>query len=272
MALRIIVGLVGIPIMFFLLYGCDSWGTPLAMTVFSIVSVYELLSATGFVKNKGMVLISILFSALVVPWGYFGSNPTFAYIALFVFVFLLFAIALLDNKTVTFEQICGAFFTGLFVPLAFSSVIRIREMNKGDFLVLLPFFASWFSDTFAYFTGIFFGKHKLAPAISPKKTIEGSIGGIVGAVAGCMIYAVVCHVWFRYEAPIAIYGLIALVGSCISQFGDLSMSFVKRKFGLKDFGKILPGHGGVLDRFDSVLFAAPAVEIMLTILIAFAVL
>jgi len=272
MALRIIVSLIGIPFVFLTLYVFPAWAVPLAITLISCISVHELLSATGFVKNKLMALSAIVFSALIIPWNYCGGDLMLAYSALFAFVFILFLIALLNNKTVTFEQICGAFFTALFVPLAFSSIVRIRCMSAGDFWVLLPFIVSWCSDTFAYFTGVFFGKHKLAPAISPKKTIEGSVGGVVGAIVCSCLYAFICSVFFHYEAPIFAYALIALIGSVISQFGDLALSFVKRKFGLKDFGKIFPGHGGMLDRFDSVLFAAPAVEIMLTVLISFAVL
>ena len=143
--------------------------------------------------------------------------------------------------------------------------------EAGNFLVLLPFMVAWISDTCALFAGIKFGKHKLAPALSPKKTIEGSIGGIVGTILGCMLYAVICRTVFQYEASLLGFAIIALIGAVVSQFGDLSMSFVKRKFGLKDYGKIFPGHGGMLDRFDSVLFAAPVVEILLTLLITVSV-
>ena len=125
--------------------------------------------------------------------------------------------------------------------------------GKGDIYVWLIFIISFCTDIFAYFTGYFFGKHKLIPLVSPKKTIEGSIGGILGSTVGCMILG---H-FFGMEMIHMV--VIGLVGSIIAQFGDLFASSIKRYVGIKDYGKLIPGHGGILDRFDSVILVAPFV-------------
>ena len=139
-------------------------------------------------------------------------------------------------------------------------------MRGGELLVLLPLVAAWGSDTFAYFVGVRFGRHKLAPVISPKKTIEGSVGGVAGAAA---LTVVVVMLFNRHSAIDLPYWVAAIIGACgavVGQLGDLSFSIIKRQTGIKDYGKIFPGHGGVLDRFDSVIFVAPVVELLLRVL------
>ncbi len=272
MAVRIIVGAIGLPLLFLTLYVFPSWALPFAISVISIIGVYEMLVATSFVKNKLLLIPTLIFSALVSPWVYFNIPYEFAYPVLFLYIFVLFSVALWNHKSITFGELAGTFFSGIFIPLALSCILRIMKWEYGVYLVLLPFICSWVSDTFAYFAGKFFGKHKLAPTISPKKTIEGSIGGLIGAVLGTVIFVLVCRTWFDYSPSIFPLAIVGLIGGGISQFGDLCFSYIKREFGIKDYGNIFPGHGGVLDRFDSVLFAAPAVEVMLTILHSFSIL
>ena len=140
-------------------------------------------------------------------------------------------------------------------------MVLLRYLTNGAYLFLLPFIGAWVCDTFAYFTGRFFGKHKLAPAISPKKTVEGSIGGIVFAVAVFAIYGAILSA--RGLTPN--YLALCLAGffvSILSQIGDLALSLVKRECGIKDYGRLFPGHGGVLDRFDSVIATAPIILIL----------
>ena len=140
-------------------------------------------------------------------------------------------------------------------------MVLLRYMENGVYLFLLPFIGAWVSDTFAYFTGRFLGRHKLAPIISPKKTIEGSIGGIVFAVGVFALYGVI----LSSRGLIPNYLALCLAGlfvSILSQIGDLALSLVKREYGIKDYGKLFPGHGGVLDRFDSVIATAPVLLIL----------
>ena len=146
-----------------------------------------------------------------------------------------------------------------------SCLLRLRLLgNLGPALVFLPLAISFGSDTFALFAGMLCGKHKLAPKVSPKKTVEGAIGGLIGGVIGVTLLHLIAsslgRIILQSPLQILVYGI---VGSAISQIGDLSFSVIKREFGVKDYGNLLPGHGGILDRFDSVTFAAPAVWLTL---------
>ncbi|MEF9958427.1 MAG: phosphatidate cytidylyltransferase [Niameybacter sp.] len=156
-------------------------------------------------------------------------------------------------------------FAPLYVGLLLSFILMIRGAEYGDFLVWLIFISAWGSDTCAYFTGKLCGKHKLAPILSPKKTIEGAIGGAIGSGIIAYIYTV-SYTQFAYpemgEKVIFIVGIV-FVSAILSQFGDLAASAIKRTLDVKDFGYIFPGHGGVLDRFDSILFVAPFIAIAL---------
>ena len=128
-----------------------------------------------------------------------------------------------------------------------------RYMQNGVYIFALVFVAAWMCDVFAYFTGRFFGKHKLAPHLSPKKTVEGSIGGIIFAVLGCMLYGLIVDLATDLHARYLVLACLGLSLSVISQIGDLWASLIKREHGIKDYSQMLPGHGGVMDRFDSIL-------------------
>ena len=145
----------------------------------------------------------------------------------------------------------------------------MRYTSNGKYIYLLVFIGPWVSDTFAYFCGRLFGRHKLIPEVSPKKTVEGSIGGILFTALGCVIYGVIINTML--DSPVSLtYGSLAVTGaivSVISQIGDLAASLIKRNYGIKDYGFIFPGHGGVLDRFDSVLLTAPILLIVSSLLI-----
>ena len=141
---------------------------------------------------------------------------------------------------------------GVAIPLAMSCLLRLRLLNYGGGLVLMPLVAAFMSDSAALFTGMACGKHKLASKASPKKTVEGAVGGLVGGALGMIVFRIG---WCM---------VIGLVGAFMGQLGDLSFSVIKRQCGIKDYGRLLPGHGGVLDRFDSVIFAAPVVWLIAT--------
>lgn len=158
------------------------------------------------------------------------------------------------------------FFAGVILPFFLASFVRLSLQPEGDYVVLLPFAAAFSSDAVALFVGSAFGRRKLAPSLSPKKTVEGAVGGLVGGVVVLMLYGLVVQVFFFCQINyfyLAIYGLL---GSVIAQFGDLAFSYIKRECGLKDYGTIFPGHGGVLDRFDSVIFCAPLLEFLVRVL------
>lgn len=142
-------------------------------------------------------------------------------------------------------------------------------MENGIYLVILPFVAAWITDSCAYFVGVTLGKHRIAPYLSPKKTVEGTVGGILGCMLGMLLYGGIIQFFFNIDANYVLLALLGMIGALAAEFGDLSMSFVKRQFRIKDYGNIMPGHGGILDRFDSLLFAAPVVEILLLAVMVF---
>ncbi|MFR3499954.1 MAG: phosphatidate cytidylyltransferase, partial [Paraclostridium bifermentans] len=144
----------------------------------------------------------------------------------------------------------GIFYVPIFLDYI---VLTINDFKLGAIYVWLIFIISFMTDTFAYFSGYLFGKHKLIPTISPKKTIEGSIGGILGSTICCVIFGYI----FKLDIPHMV--LVGSIGSIVAQFGDLFASAIKRYVGIKDYGKLIPGHGGILDRFDSVILVAPFV-------------
>lgn len=158
------------------------------------------------------------------------------------------------------NQIMAAFFCVLYAPLMFSFVYRIRMTEFGIYLVWMVFISSWISDTFAYFTGVLLGKHKLAPVLSPKKSIEGSIGGIAGSALAGALFGYFFNAKAGQEINlIVVCAILGALGSVISQIGDLAASAIKRNYDIKDYGTLIPGHGGIMDRFDSVIVTAPLI-------------
>ena len=190
---------------------------------------------------------------------------------IFGFFVLTFVVAIGSHYTVTVEKMGGAFFFAAFIPYFLSSFIRIDAMELGKYLILLPLVASFTSDAFALFAGMAFGKHKLAPVVSPNKTVEGAIGGVIGSVVIGLLATIIYSALSGRFASLTVavtarhYIIIAAMGavaSVLGILGDLFASAVKRQVGIKDYGTIFPGHGGILDRFDSVMFIAPLVSIV----------
>ena len=166
------------------------------------------------------------------------------------------------ENAVAFQDICAVLLGGVAIPLAMSCLLRLRLLNYGGGLVLMPLVAAFMSDSAALFTGMACGKHKLSPLVSPHKTVEGAVGGLVGGVLGMVIFRIIFYLCTLQPLHIGGCILMGLVGALMGQLGDLSFSAIKRQYGIKDYGRLLPGHGGVLDRFDSVLFAAPVLWLM----------
>ena len=261
---RVLVAVVCIPLMLVIIYVLPAVSVPIALSILSAIAVYEALCSPDFLKHSRITAYSILLAALIPFWVYGGGQPMPALCGVFIYVLLLFCEAIGSHKRIGLEKMGGAFFLSLVIPFFLSSFLRIRQREGWEFFLLLPFVVAFLSDAFALFAGMAFGKHKLAPELSPKKTVEGSIGGLAGATVCAVIYGLLAKPLFGMEGVrlwvLAIYGVL---GSFVSQLGDLSFSYIKREYGIKDFGNILPGHGGILDRFDSVIFCAPLVELLL---------
>lgn len=238
----------------------------------SIIAYSELCNACG-VHTKGQKI-----NALETV-GYLGI---LIYYAVVVFVenttaqlccILLALIAFMFVYVFTFpkyqaQQVMSAYFCFAYAPIMFAFIYQTREMNYGIYLVWMIFISSWICDTCAYLTGITIGKHKMTPKLSPKKSIEGAIGGVVGSalVGGLYGYFVVEKVVQEQEIT-WIFVIISAIGAMISQVGDLAASAIKRNHEIKDYGHLIPGHGGIMDRFDSVIFTAPMIYALAQLMI-----
>lgn len=176
-----------------------------------------------------------------------------------LYVMLLLSLSVVWHESVKFTDVTRSFFMLTYAVLLPMHLTFIRAMDMGVVLIFLPFLGAWMPDTFAYFAGSLFGKHKLIPSISPNKTVEGSIGAIVGALLMFAVYGLVVSGCFGYRVNYPLLMLLAFLCGIIAQFGDLAASVIKRECNTKDFGNIIPGHGGILDRVDSLLFVAPVV-------------
>lgn len=271
MVKRVLVAVVCIPLIFVIIYLLPPICLPIAISVLSMIALHEVLWSTGFVKNAKVSALSIALSGLVPFWVYIGEGMHSALAGIFVYFVLMFLIAISSHYTVTLEKMGGSFFFAMLIPYFLSSFVRLHELELGEYLVLLPLVVAFISDAFALFAGMAFGKHKLAPELSPKKTVEGAIGGFAAAVVGCLLYGALMEFGFHLQVSYLRFALYGALGSAVSQLGDLSFSYIKRQYNLKDFGNIFPGHGGVLDRFDSVIFCAPLIEILVSYLPAMGV-
>lgn len=163
-------------------------------------------------------------------------------------------------------DLMSAFFSVVYIGVMLSMIYLLRQENDGIYYVWFIFIGSWVCDTCAYFAGSLLGRHKMAPVLSPKKTIEGAVGGVLGSILVALIYGLILsHIKNISMAQVAFYCLIAFVTSIFSQVGDLTASAVKRHFDVKDYGALIPGHGGILDRFDSCIVTAPLIYILVSL-------
>lgn len=229
------------------------------------VAVYEVLSVTKAIRHRGLEVVSILFAVLAPFFGRMSSAAVF--VICLAYVLLLIVLYVLQSKGVTVEQLGGVFLLSVLIALSLSCASYLRTAGSrsdsdGLFYVILSMVIAWLADSGAYFIGTFFGKHKLCPRISPKKTVEGLIGGIVCSVLFSLLAGWIYQTCFLGDAAKVSYWTIlglSLVCAPLSVVGDLFASLIKRHCEVKDFGKIFPGHGGMLDRFDSLLFVFPVV-------------
>ena len=289
---RVMVAVVGLPLLILILGWAPSWATMLLLAAMCAIGAWELMRAAAGEKGRPLIPLAVIAAALVPVCVYLEESIAYAELAAMmgesiahaaltalpelpfvgllgaVFIFVAFALAIHrydEERGIPFAAVTCAIFAGLVFPLMLSCLLRLRMMPAiGMLNVFLPLAISFGSDTFALFAGMLCGKHKLAPKVSPKKTVEGAIGGLIGGMFGMavMMFVGAAVISDAYLGPREVV-LFGVIGSAISQIGDLSFSVIKREFGVKDYGNLLPGHGGILDRFDSVTFAAPAVWLTL---------
>ena len=250
--------------------------TPLLQCIiiaFSVIAAYELCHAVKM-KNKAMIFLSMAVAALVPPlveyWPLLHERLRVpAYPLLLGYFVLLLVLMLSQFEKTKFSDVLFALFASLGVPGAMGTIVMVRDdaltrtgLSDPNLAVWLVFFvlcSAWMADAFAYFVGRKFGKHKLAPKVSPKKTVEGAIGGVLGMALVNVGFALMFNELFlkHHRISLLAVALLSLALGAVSIVGDLSMSVLKRNYGVKDYGKFFPGHGGVLDRFDSILLVSP---------------
>lgn len=266
MKLRILAALVLVPILLLVVFIAPKILAVVIIGLLCALSVYELLWNTGILRQPRLVSYTAVLAFLVPMWCYFGAEPLWAKIAVLGFFSLLFGEVLLSRGKLKLERLSVCIVAGMLLPYLFSSLVRILDGENGRLFLLVPFVAAFLSDSGAYFVGCAWGKHKLAPVISPNKSVEGMLGGMVSSVAGMLIYALVLSLVTGLRANYLFAVTYGLIGALAGVFGDLCFSAIKRQTGIKDFGSIIPGHGGILDRFDSVMIVAPLMELMLLLL------
>lgn len=253
---RLIVAAVWITVCLAVLLVLPIWATGILETIACFFMAKELVCNTGLVKNRLLQAFCII-QAMLIPWAIYYESDIFMFILMmFVFVFILFYSEMTVKEKSGTNGIFAAFFGAYVFPFFISLLVPMMNLSNGRNLVLIPFISAWCADAGAYFIGSKFGKHKLAPSISPKKSIEGAFGGVAGGILGMLIYGIILH-FCKTDVPWIAFIVIGLLGSFFGLLGDLFLSYIKRDCKIKDFGNFLPGHGGVLDRFDSVLFVVP---------------
>ena len=267
---RIIAAAVALPIFLIVLLALPQIATAILFAAICVIAAWELMCVTGLVRHLRLFIYSAVMAAAISIRSYLGCPHGLAVLLLLVYFTAMAVELLAAHAALRYSKVCIASFSALVVPLFLTAMVRLQMMENGRFLVLVPCIIAFTADTGAYFIGRAFGNHKLAPIISPKKTVEGAVGGVICAILGMIIYALILRFAFGFNVNYlyaALYGLFGAVGSIL---GDLFFSCVKRQVKIKDYGNILPGHGGVLDRFDSMCVVAPLVEAFV-LLIPFAV-
>ncbi|MCX7715665.1 MAG: phosphatidate cytidylyltransferase [Clostridia bacterium] len=248
---RILTSAVGLVVFFAVLFSSKTvFGIGICVLIFGML--YEFYRTTS--AKSAVAALGVVSAALLVAGSFFSAVREA--IVLSVLLYMSFSVFL--YKKVDFKEIYSSAFITWYIVLFMLTIVEVRY-SYGVYETLLIFICAWITDTSAYFTGVFLGKNKLAPAISPKKTIEGSIGGVVGTMFFCGLYMLILNSFFHYGGDYFKIVVLGFIASILSQVGDLVASAIKRECGVKDFGTIFPGHGGILDRFDSVIFVAPVV-------------
>ena len=227
---------------------------PIAVAIISVIGIFEMLRCMQLHKKLSLALPMYLTAAVAPFLVRYLEHRLHAVLILSIcaifYLLYLFALVIWSHGALSFEKAGTAFLVNLYIVVALNFIVYVRDFgDAGKYLYLLIFLGAWITDTFAYFCGMLFGKHKLIEDVSPKKTIEGSIGGTVFCAISFVVFGLIvsdtANIWF-----LVICGLVV---SVISQIGDLILSVIKRHYGIKDYGKVFPGHGGILDRFDSIL-------------------
>ena len=261
MLVRVISAIVALLILLPVLWFSDSFLLPCATAAVAIICLFEMFGCLK-VRRNPWISVPFYLVAAFAPFGMRYMTDRRMLLACYascvgVLALIMLTVSVLSHRKIPTSQTSSVYMTSLYIIAAFTSIVYIRDSSdKGQFLLIMMFAAPWITDTFAYLFGRKLGKHKLIPDVSPKKSIEGSVAGIICCTLTMMLYAFVCSKIWGLECNYAILAALSVLLSIVGQIGDLAMSVIKREYHIKDYGKIMPGHGGALDRFDSVLAVA----------------
>ena len=274
MAKRILVAVIFLPLLLSIMLLLPSIAWTAVVCLISAAASFELMRATGEGKlTLPMQAVTVL-SAAALPLGNWAELGT-AYVNFCSFAVMAVcfwcAIRAYDGYSarVGFSHVLVCLFGGVVIPLALTALVELRCMDRGKYLVLFAVLLTFATDIGAYFAGVFLGKHRGVTKVSPNKSVEGYIGGFAAGIVFAVIYCLVITEMALAPASLLPLALSGLFGAAATEVGDLAFSFVKRQYGIKDFGNLLPGHGGMLDRFDSMLFCAPVVLFIVRLLPVF---
>ncbi len=235
---------------------------PMGLAALAVIALFEILRVVGAYKNPALAIPAYLFGAAFPVGAYFVRPDTVILFlmafagSIFVYLLWLMGVSVFSKGKTPFSRISEVFCAVIYVTVSVTSLslIRYLDRNTGVWAVVLVFVISWVCDTSAFAVGSLMGKHKLIPEVSPKKTVEGAVGGIVFSTVICLLYGLGLSLVFKdMTVNYLVLGFCGAVLAVVSQLGDLVASLIKREYGVKDYGNILPGHGGLMDRFDSVL-------------------
>ena len=264
MAKRIIVAVVLMPAMLWIMLVPPPLAWTALVCFISAIAAFELLRAVGEGKITLPMRVVTIAAAALLPFGSWAGLGT-AYVNLLSFVVTAgcfwCAIRAYDEGGVKigFSHVLACVFGGITIPLALSALVELRRMDHGQYLVLLAVLLTFATDAGAYFAGVSLGKHKGVTKVSPNKSVEGYIGGFVSGVVFAIAYGGAASKIANADVNLLPLVLCGLFGALATEVGDLAFSFIKRQYGVKDYGHLLPGHGGMLDRFDSMMFCGPVV-------------
>ena len=266
MKTRILAAAVLVPILLVLVLFAPKMFSAVIFAVLMAIGSYELLYRTRLVQHPRLVVYASVMAFAVIMWSHAGAVHAWLLIGMLVYTLVLFAEMMLDHVKVRIEMLALCYVSGFIVPFLMGSLIRILGMTNGRHVILIPFVVAFLSDSGAYFTGLQFGRHKLAPVVSPNKTIEGALGGLVAGILGMLLYTFILDVPLKFDVSYGAAVVYGIAGCLAGELGDLCFSVIKRQTGIKDYGNLIPGHGGVLDRFDSILSVAALIEALLLIM------
>ena len=270
MKARLIVAAVGLPLLLALLILAPAWAVTLLFSAVTALGSWELYHILHIEKRLGALILTITCSVGVQFMVFFRGYGQTVYLFL-PFALLLFAcwVAYYEREEpFGLEGLAASLFSGAFVALGLGAMTALRLRERGNILVLAPLVVTFLGDSGAYFAGRALGKRKMSPRTSPNKTVAGLVGGLLASALGMVIYGLVLRA-LGLSGSLWKLALVGLLGGAADQLGDLSFSLIKRHAGAKDYGNLLPGHGGAYDRFDSTSFAAPTVLVFLKLLEVF---